>query len=238
MILRPCRPQATRKTPSNSASVGHPVRPTGPADEPLAHQRHGAIAVLPVPPPGETFFDRFGRAVALGRVTRARMPINKADRADRNRIPEKHEPPAGQLSRRPVMHFIKEGCDMEVAKPPKPYSDWRKGEIDREEDAAYTFGYHLISHCRDEAMETLPGDASAELRDVVKKAVDVALHNVNDMLEGFWRLEAGPAHSVELVLGVRVHDEAGEVVETLEISPCKLDLPIGYWKWANDREFQ
>ena len=127
---------------------------------------------------------------------------------------------------------------MESAKAPKPYSEWSEDRLRRKEDAAYTFGYHLILHCRDEAMKTLPTDASQDTRDAVKEAVDIALHNVTDMLEGFWNLEAGPDHSVELVLGVRVHDKARESVETLEISPCKLDLPIGYWKWANDREFQ
>ena len=23
-----------------------------------------------------------------------------------------------------------------------------------------------------------------------------------------------------------------------QIAPCRLDLPIGYWKWARDREFR
>ena len=73
---------------------------------------------------------------------------------------------------------------------------------------------------------------------MVEKAVDTALHNLVEMLEGFWKLEAGPAHTVELVLGVRVHASDGNAVETLEISPCKLDLPIGYWKWAREREFK
>ena len=58
------------------------------------------------------------------------------------------------------------------------------------------------------------------------------------MLEGFWKLEAGPDHAISLALGVQVRDAQNQVVETQEISPCKLDLPIGYWKWANDRDFQ
>ena len=120
---------------------------------------------------------------------------------------------------------------------PAPYSDWRADPIDRAEDAAYTFGYYLISHCRDEAVATLPPDAPPETRAAVEEAVDTALHNVVDMLEGFWKLDAGPKHAVELVLGVRVCDGDNKVVETIEISPCKIDLPIGYWKWARDREF-
>lgn len=127
---------------------------------------------------------------------------------------------------------------MDVRLMPRPYGEWRKDAIDRAEDAAYTFGYHLITLCRDEAMASLPPNASAEMNAAVNTAVDVALHNVADMLEGFWRLEAGAENAVELVLGVRVVDADGDEVETVEISPCKLDLPIGYWKWAEDREFQ
>jgi hypothetical protein len=127
---------------------------------------------------------------------------------------------------------------MDIKAHPRPFLEWREKPFDREEDAAYTFGYHLIIHCRDEAMATLPADASPETRAAVEEAVDIALHNVNDMLEGFWKLEAGPKHSVELALVVRVVDADRNLVESQEISSGKLDLPIGYWKWARDREFR
>ena len=84
----------------------------------------------------------------------------------------------------------------------------------------------------------MPTDASPELKAAVEEAVDTALHNVNDMLEGFWKLDAGPKHSVELALVVRVRDAERNLVESQEISPCKHDLQIGYWKWARDREFR
>ena len=100
------------------------------------------------------------------------------------------------------------------------------------------FGYYLILHCRDEAMATVPPKASQEVRDAVKKAVDAALHNVCDMLEGFFPLDAGSNHRISLSLSVQVRDAANKVIETVEISPSKLDLPIGYWKWAEDREFR
>ena len=87
-------------------------------------------------------------------------------------------------------------------------------------------------------MATLPADASPETQAAVEKAVDTALHNVCDLLEGFWRLEAGPDRSISLALGIQVRDAQNQVIETQEISPCKLDLPIGYWKWAKDREFR
>ena len=127
---------------------------------------------------------------------------------------------------------------MKIKAQPRPYGQWRKEPVQRDEDAAYAFGYHLIVHCRDEAMGTLPAGASKEMKAAVETAVDTALHNVNDMLEGFWKLETGRKHSVELALAVRVNDANGEVVETREISPCKLDLPIGYWKWARERKFR
>jgi hypothetical protein len=127
---------------------------------------------------------------------------------------------------------------MDVKAHPRPFREWRVNPFDREEDAAYTYGYHLIVHCRDEAMKTLSPDASPEVKAAVEKAVDTALRNVNDMLEGFWKLEAGPDHTVELALAVRVRDADRNLVETQEISPCKLDLPIGYWKWARDKEFR
>ena len=121
---------------------------------------------------------------------------------------------------------------------PRDFPEWRTGQFDRPEDAAYTFGYFLIKHCRDEAMATVAEDAPPEIRSAVEKAVDVALHNVCDLLEGFWQLQSGSGHRVALVLGVQVSDSDGQVIETQEISPCKLDLPIGYWKWAQEREFQ
>src|SRR6202012_5537604 len=99
-------------------------------------------------------------------------------------------------------------------------------DFDRAEDAAYMFGYYLTMHCRDEAMATLPPEAKPAVKAAVEKAVDAALHNVCDMLEGFWPLKAGPKHKISLALSVQVRDEQNKVIETQEISPCKLDLPI------------
>jgi hypothetical protein len=121
---------------------------------------------------------------------------------------------------------------------PRNYQNWRTSESDRAEDAAYLFGYYLIQHCRDEAIATVADDASSDVKAAVEKAVDVALHNVCDLLEGFWKLRAGPKNTISLVLAVQVRDSTNEVMESVEISPCKLDLPIGYWKWAQDREFR
>jgi hypothetical protein len=127
---------------------------------------------------------------------------------------------------------------MEAVVPPRTYPEWRGGKFDRAEDAAYSFGYYLMQHCRDEAMATIPPDSSAELKAAVAKAVDEALHNVCDMLEGFWPLNSGPEHKLSFALGVQVRNSTNQILETQEISPCKLDLPIGYWKWSQEREFR
>ena len=127
---------------------------------------------------------------------------------------------------------------MENASLPRYYPNWRTNESDRAEDAAYMFGYYLMMHCRDEAMATLPADASPDVKAAVEEAADAALHNLCDMLEGFWVLKAGANNRISLALGIQVRDAENVLVETVEISPCKLDLPIGYWKWARDRAFR
>ncbi len=129
---------------------------------------------------------------------------------------------------------------MSDAKLPQPYTQWRSDPHRRAEDAAYVFGHDLIRFCRAEAIETLgAADAKASVpREQAEKAIDTSLHNVMDLLEGFFGpLSAGPHHKVEYVLSVVVRDQSGTEVERVEISPCKLDLPIGYWKWK-DGEFQ
>jgi hypothetical protein len=116
---------------------------------------------------------------------------------------------------------------------PRPYEQWRTASS-RAEDAAYTFGYYLIQHCRKEALKSAAISVeSEELQARVAAAVDTALHNVMDLLEGFWRTEAGPNHTTEFALSVCVSDASGTVVERIDISPCLLDLPIGYWKWKD-----
>jgi hypothetical protein len=131
---------------------------------------------------------------------------------------------------------------MSAADTPKPYPEWRIASIDRAEDAAYTFGYHLMRHCRAEALKTVESAGvpatAGEMREQVAKAVDTALHNVMDLLEGFWRTEAGSGHRVEYALSVCVKDSGeDQTLERIDISPCMLDLPIGYWKWK-DGEFR
>jgi hypothetical protein len=127
---------------------------------------------------------------------------------------------------------------MAATSDPRVYPEWRVEPFDRAEDAAYGFGQDLIVLCRDQAMATVAPGASEETKAAVEVAVDRALHNVMDLLEGFWPLRSGPSHRIEYVLQVRVLDESGEFVEAVDLSPCRLDLPIGYWKWAHDRAFR
>jgi hypothetical protein len=124
---------------------------------------------------------------------------------------------------------------------PKPFEQWRTDKFNRAEDAAYTFGYHLIQHCRAEALKGVEAadvpKSAEEFREQVTTAVDTALHNVMDLLEGFWPTQAGPNHRVAYTLSVCVSDMSRTPVERINISPCLLDLPIGYWKWK-DGEFR
>lgn len=121
---------------------------------------------------------------------------------------------------------------------PRQYPDWQSDIYDRRDDAAYTFGYHLIKHCRTEAINSLPKDLNADQHEKAVKAVDIALHNVMDMLEGFWPLPSGDKHNVEYELQVVVKDNDKKEVERISISPALMDLPIGYWKWSQDNEFR
>lgn len=121
---------------------------------------------------------------------------------------------------------------------PRQYPDWQTDTYDRRDDAAYTFGFHLIKHCRTEAINALPKDLTEDQNEKAIHAVDIALHNVMDMLEGFWVLNSGDKHRVEYNLNVVVKDLDHNEIEKISIAPAVMDLPIGYWKWAQDNEFR
>ncbi|HEX2220639.1 MAG TPA: hypothetical protein VHG35_17710 [Gemmatimonadales bacterium] len=111
------------------------------------------------------------------------------------------------------------------------YEGWRTNPADRQEDAANLFGLYLMRHCRSEAIDEVPAGASAEVRRAVEKGVDAALHNVMDLLEGYWSLPAGKDLRAELALHVDVFREDA-LVESQSVSPGQIDLPIGYWAWV------
>ena len=129
---------------------------------------------------------------------------------------------------------------MNTNNKPRPFKQWRSDKFERAEDAAYTFGYHLIQHCRAEALKQIKStdvpESPEAFRERVTAAVDTALHNVLDLIEGFWVTKAGPDHRVTYSLSVCVSDMNRLPVETIDIS-FGLDLPIGYWKWK-DGEFR
>lgn len=124
---------------------------------------------------------------------------------------------------------------------PKPYDEWRATPVDRAEDAAYIFGRDMMRYCRPEALKSvdpakLP-TSGEDLQEQIAAAVDVALHNVVDLLEGFFPMDAGPNYKVSYALSVCVADLDGTKRERIDISPSLLDLPVGYWKWK-DGEFR
>ena len=116
---------------------------------------------------------------------------------------------------------------------PRLHSAWRKSAADREEDAANLFGYYLMKHCREEALAKLASSSSTVPRSVAVEALDTALHNVMDLLEGFWPLDAGEGKQLELALHIQVTKD-GQIAEDVQISPSQIDLPIGYWAWVDN----
>lgn len=121
---------------------------------------------------------------------------------------------------------------------PRQYPDWLSDTNGRRDDAAYTFGFHLIKYCRTEAINALPKDLTQDQNEKAIYAIDIALHNVMDMLEGFWVLNSGEKHRVEYNLNVVVKDLDHKEIEKISIAPAGIDLPIGYWKWLQDNEFR
>ena len=111
------------------------------------------------------------------------------------------------------------------------YERWRTDQADREEDAAYLFGLYLMRHCRREAINEVPPGASVEVRRAVENAVDTALHNVMDLLEGYWPLPAGKGLMAEFALHINVFRDH-DLVESQSVSPARVDLPVGYWAWV------
>ena len=93
----------------------------------------------------------------------------------------------------------------------------------------------LIQHCRQTALQTAGFGASAEARGAGEDAVDLALHGVMHLLEGYWKLPAGDGFSLQLELRVNVF-RGLEKVESVALSPGRLDLPVGYWTWVEEVE--
>jgi hypothetical protein len=127
---------------------------------------------------------------------------------------------------------------MEDTSQPRLYHEWRNEIFEREEDAAYTFGKHFIHYCRDEVIKGLSKDVTENELKKITDAINMSLHNVMDLFEGFWKLKSGDDYSIEYVLQSIVKNKDGKELERANLSPCKLDLPIGFWKWALDGEFR
>src|ERR1019366_3382147 len=106
------------------------------------------------------------------------------------------DPPLFPLAAPPVARTVHPSLNGDNARrymsdksTPKPYEQWRTNAGDREEDAAYTFGYYLMKHCRAEALKAVESaevpTTAEQFRAQVAEAVDTALHNVLDLVEGY-----------------------------------------------------
>ena len=120
----------------------------------------------------------------------------------------------------------------------REYNEWRTSDFERSEDAAYSIGYYFVKYCKDEVIEKIKKDNKKVDLKLLEDAIDNTLHNVMDMFEGFWKLEIGNGKCIELELKVNVKNNDHSNIESISISPGKLDLPIGFWKWCRDREFK
>jgi hypothetical protein len=123
---------------------------------------------------------------------------------------------------------------MESNLQPREYEEWREDIWSRKEDAANTFGLHLMKYCREQAIENLSKEINKETRENAIESIDIALHNVMDLIEGFWKLESGQDHFVEYQLNVKIKDKNHSEIEKISIAPG-LDLPIGFWNWVNGK---
>lgn len=122
---------------------------------------------------------------------------------------------------------------MPRTKLPRYHEQWRDDDSIREEDAATLFGYYLVKHCREEAMSKITLTPGSPEHAIAVKAVETAIFNVIDLLEGFWPLKAGRGKQLTLALHLQV-TKGDKVVEDVQVSPAKMDLPIGYWGWVDD----
>ena len=118
--------------------------------------------------------------------------------------------------------------------PMKSYSEWRSDKHHHWIDAGHTFGVHLMQQARDEALENIPENASAETRAVATMAVHDALGGVMQMLDGFYRNEIGNQHKVEYALLARIINQEGTKVEEIELAPDGDGLCMGFAGWWED----
>ncbi len=102
---------------------------------------------------------------------------------------------------------------MEDISKPRIYPQWSNDKYARADDAAYNFGYHLIQHCRNEAILNLPPDLTDEQRIKCIHSIDLSLHNVMDMIEGYWPLTSGQEHRLEYNLSVSVLNKDFQEIE-------------------------
>ena len=119
--------------------------------------------------------------------------------------------------------------------PMKSYSEWRSDEHQHWIDAGHTFGVHLMKQARDQALGTIPENASAETRAVATEAVRVALGGVMQMLDGFYINEIGEQHRVEYALLARITNRERTLVEEIELAPDGDGLCMGFAGWWEDK---
>ena len=114
--------------------------------------------------------------------------------------------------------------------PIRPYAEWPHDEQLRWINAGNTFGAHLFQHVRDNAICRIAAETALDVEQS-KRAVDVTLRTIMDLLDGYYRPTVGESHLAEYVLLVRIRDADGNAVETVELAPDGDGLAMGYAGW-------
>src|SRR5208282_4971712 len=112
------------------------------------------------------------------------QPIMASNRRWRCGCNPRRESAVAQLAK---LGHLRDFIVMSDKSTPRPYEQWRTNAADREEDAAYTFAFYLMKHCRAEALKEVQSApvlmTRKQFQKQVEAAVDTALHNVMDLLE-------------------------------------------------------
>jgi len=115
--------------------------------------------------------------------------------------------------------------------PEKPYQTWSSDPHSHWIDAGHTFGVHLMKYARDQALSTIPADASQETKAVATEAVRTAIFGVLEMLDGFYRHEIDDRHRAKYALMAHIIEDNTRVLETVELAPDGDGLCMGFAGW-------
>ena len=119
--------------------------------------------------------------------------------------------------------------------PAIPYKKWATDPNFRWVDVGHTFGTHLMKYVRDEALNTIPENATDETRQCASEAIRHSIYAMMALFDGIHKLEIGSNNTIEYVLQAVIRDEKYNKKEMIELAPNGDGLCMGFagW-WEND----